>query len=72
MRSLTNKLPVIEDIILKQNYPDVIILTETWLLQNECDLYNIKNYQAFHHCRESRRGGTSIYIKDGMVATIKD
>lgn len=46
---------------------DMLLLTETWLKDNETFLYDIKNYNAVHSCRDfSRGGGASVYIKDTL------
>lgn len=50
----------------------VIILVETWLYQNETDLFHIPSYTAVHDCRDSRGGGTSIYIKDDIDYNCND
>ena len=43
--------------------PKCIILNETWLNSDQAKLYNIKNFNSFHLCRTTKRGGgVSIYM----------
>lgn len=43
--------------------PDVIVLTEVWINDNECNLYNIDGYQKFTKCNNSyRAGGIIVYV----------
>ena len=49
---------------------DIIGLSETWLKESNCDLYNIKNYAAYHKiCKHKDRGGIALYIKNGIEYT---
>ena len=46
---------------------DIIGLSETWLKESNCDLYNIKNYASYHKIRKYKdRGGIALYIKNGI------
>ena len=43
----------------------IIALSETWLTDVNCNLYNINGYNAEHTVRKVKRGGgVSLYIKD--------
>lgn len=61
VRSLRNKYDEVE-LILIQNQPDVLILTETWLYMEETSSCTFDGYKGFHSCRETRGGGVSIFI----------
>ena len=39
----------------------IIILSESWIYENEQQFFNINYYTAMHDCRSGRGGGTSIY-----------
>ena len=43
---------------------DFIILTETWLNDNNKDLYNLSGYKGYHYIRNGRAGGVSIYCRE--------
>lgn len=46
-----------------QQQIDVIILSETFLFQSECNFINLPNYYVFHNTRESRDGGgISVFV----------
>ena len=48
----------------------IIGLSETWLKESNCDLYNIKNCAAYHKIRKHKdRGGIALYIKNGIEYT---
>ena len=50
---------------------DIIGLSETWLKESNCDLYNIKNYAAYHKIRKHKdRVGIALYIKNGIEYTV--
>ena len=44
--------------------PQVLVLTETWLTDENRALANIVGYKGFHTIRGTRGGGVSIYIHD--------
>lgn len=66
IRSIRNKLNELEifiDSIKKK--PNIIIITESWLRDNETQFFNLKNYQSVTNCRTNQRGGGIIvFIKD--------
>ena len=50
--------------------PDILILTETWLKEDNHEFANIRGYEGFHTIRTSgRSGGVSIFCRDNLVAT---
>ena len=52
---------------LIENYPQFIVLTETWFKPNYCS--DIENYNAFHVTRPNRRsGGVSVFIRNDFHA----
>lgn len=46
------------------NDPSIIILTETWLDNDEKHHYNMKGYKSVHSCRNSHGGGTAVYVRE--------
>jgi Reverse transcriptase (RNA-dependent DNA polymerase) len=63
-RSLKKNFNDIIDFISNLNKPiHLIIVTETWMKENEIAYYNFSNFFAFHSTREeSRGGGVAIYV----------
>ena len=65
IRSLRNKLHELEHYIQSLSFvPHLIILTETWLFEEEINYFNIENYKQFHCTRSTRGGGCAIYAHD--------
>ena len=61
---MRNKLDEMELIIDQYNAPDVIMVTETWIYNNESKYIKINNYTGIFTCRENGRGGgVAIFIK---------
>ena len=50
--------------------PDVIVLTETWLSDDNKSLYNIDRYTSYHTTRNTRGGGVSIYCSNTIKSSI--
>ena len=56
--------------ILHHNF-SVIGLTETWLKDEDCDLFNIPGYQMVEKHRTARNGGgVALCLKDGIEYTV--
>ena len=52
---------------------DFIGITETWLTNNNNDIYNINNYNHVYKTRETKRGGgVSLYIKTCFKYKLRD
>lgn len=71
------KLDYISLYVKEYNYPDLLVLSETWLYENETKFYAILNYEAYHNCRQTRGGGVSLYIRkniehDELIITVPD
>ena len=68
-RSLRNKVAVFEEYIVT-NQPDVCIITETWLNENDCVIRNEicpDGYVFKDHPRENRRcGGTGVLCRKAL------
>ena len=69
IRSLKNKIAEIE--ILTNNYKaDLLILTETWITEQEKLFYNINNYNSFYSCRKRQGGGLGLFLHDSFEQKI--
>jgi exonuclease III len=51
-------------------YPDVIVLTETWLNADNKDCANIDGYSSYHTVRNGRSGGVSIFCRSGLQVDV--
>ena len=48
-------------------------VTETWLKDDDCDLYDIEGYNKLEKHRQNRSGGgVAIFIKDSIEYTIRN
>lgn len=45
---------------------DVLIIGETWLKPENCQLYVIPNYSSYFSCRNASNGGLAVYIKENI------
>ena len=63
-RSISNKFNMITALLQSfHKKPSVIVVTETWLTNLNCDLYKFKGYTPYHLVRSMREhGGVSIYV----------
>ena len=51
----------------------IIALTETWLCDDNIDLYSIKGYKSVNSTRLGKRGGgVSLHIRDDILFTSRD
>ena len=67
-RGLKSKLDQIEDLLVQTKYPDVLILSETWLKNGEEKLVKIKGYKFEGTAREHKKGGgVGILIRDNVI-----
>lgn len=70
-RSIRNKLNDIE--IFLQNINQVvhlILITETWLDQNDKDFYNLNNYNSYHNVRDKYGGGVAIFCHESIKSDL--
>lgn len=64
-QSLQRKLLDLQHFIDTLKYPiHVILVTETWFVENETQYKNLINYSAFHSTRPSNAGGVSVFIRN--------
>ena len=48
----------------------IVGISETWLSEQNIDLYSMPRYNAFHSCRRNRRGGgVALYVKNHVSAS---
>lgn len=63
-RSLRKNFSKVNDFITQSKKMfQILLVTETWLYEDQIQYYNLSNYRAFHSTRESTRGGgVAIYV----------
>ena len=62
---------LLNDLNALSRCPDAIILTETWLNDDNKELANIPGYIVFHTIRLNRcSGGVSVFVRDDLNAVI--
>lgn len=50
----------------------VVGLSENWLTDANCNVYQLPGYTSVHQCRESKRGGgVSLYVKDTISYDVR-
>ena len=50
-----------------QRQPDIIVLTETWIVRDNDNSCNIEGYHSYHTTREGGRGGgVSVFCRDNL------
>lgn len=65
-RSLRQKLNDLEAEVKLNDYPQIIVITETWLTESIKNHYNINGYEAYHTIRNDGYGGLTVYIRDNI------
>lgn len=64
-RSLKNKMLDLEFILKKlKKEIHVVVITETWMNEDDVRLFKLKNYNGFFSCRSSRGGGSAILVHE--------
>lgn len=62
----------IAEITSLQIYPDLIVLTEIWIKNNETIFYKIPNYNLLVSTNENQRaGGVAIYVKNDIFQEVE-
>lgn len=69
-QSARNKFDDIQCYV-KENNCDILVITETWFYSNQVNQFHISGYSSTHSCRNSKGGGSSIYIKDSIDYSIE-
>lgn len=70
IHSLRNKQTELEEMAI-QHGADILIITETWLYDNETQYIKINNFNSiFNRRNASRGGGTAIFIHEKLKFTI--
>lgn len=65
---LKNKINDLEFLLYTLNFnPDIIVLIETWLNENEAKFVNISGYNRSYYCRRKLRGGgIMVLVKENI------
>lgn len=64
--SIRNKLDEIEVILNTRQKPEILVITEIWLYENETEYYNISGYNSEFCSREIRGGGVAVYLREDI------
>ena len=54
---------------ISRNNLDFLCVAESWLTSNTESLYSIERYNAFYKSRETRGGGTAVFVRDRYSAS---
>lgn len=66
-RSLRNKMLDLEFIINKmKKVIQIVVITETWMNEDDVSLFSLKDYKGFFSCRSSRGGGSAILVHNSI------
>lgn len=68
IRSIRNKIDKLETLINMHRHIHIIILSETWLCEEETQYFNLSGYTHFYSTRASHAGGVSIYVRSDFFA----
>ena len=67
-RGIKSTLDELDELLAQLKYPDIIIISETWLKEGESKYVDIKGYNYEDVPREHKKGGgVGILIKDTLV-----
>lgn len=72
INSIRNKLFDIEEIVIQKRAKTnhFIALIETRISENETDLFNVPNYNAFFSSRSDEHGGAALYVHDSLDSNL--
>ena len=54
---------------ISENNLDFLCVAETWLTKNTESLYSIERYNSFYNSRETRGGGTAVFVRNRYNAS---
>ena len=66
IQSLRAKHTALECLLAELDTFDILCFSETWLKDSDTQCYNFDNYTHIPSVRQSRSGGSSIFIKNGI------
>lgn len=72
INSIRNKLYDIEEIVYQKRTKTThfIAITETRILDNETDFFNIPNYKPFFSNRNDGHGGAALYVHNSLDSNL--
>ena len=74
VRSLVNKLSRFQELVSELNWEfDIIGITETWINENNYDLFSLPNYhEPYQKYRTNKKGGgVLLYVRDSIQYKIR-
>lgn len=70
-RSIKNKISDIELFLSYLNcIVHIVVITETWLDENNEMFFNLKNYNSFHNNRRKHAGGVAIFCHSSIISEV--
>lgn len=66
-QSLRNKLHLLEAELVRFDKPEIVLVGETWMKQNEQRNYDIDGYLSYHLIRADGYGGLSLYVRNDVM-----
>ena len=72
IQSLKAKYELLEGFLTEIDNIDALCLTETWLTNNNFHCYGLTGYKHIFSIRNSRNGGTSIFVKSDIDFIIRE
>ena len=67
-RGIKSKIDELEELLAQTKFPDIVILSETWLKEGEEKYINIQGYKYEGIVREHKKGGgIGILIKESLI-----
>ena len=67
-RGIKLKIDELEELLAQTKFPDIVILSETWLKEGEEKYINIQGYKYEGIVREHKKGGDiGILIKESLI-----
>lgn len=53
-------------------FPEIIIVTEIWISEDESSLYNLSDHELFLNTNKKQRfGGVAIYVSSKLLGTLQ-
>ena len=70
IHSIRNKLHLLEAYPATLNWPQVVILTETWIEPLTQNFYNLRGYEPHHVTRPDGYGGLTVFVREHLRHTL--
>lgn len=65
------KVFYISELSVCERLPDVIVLTEIWITENETGFYQVEHYKLITNCNDDKMGkGVAVYCNSKKITII--